>query len=65
MAKLLTVEAVAELVGLSTTWVYRRVERGEIPHLKLGRAVRFDLDELQAWLKNRSGNSSSSPVPAE
>jgi excisionase family DNA binding protein len=30
--------------------VYAWVERKQIPHYRLGRAVRFQLSELEAWL---------------
>jgi excisionase family DNA binding protein len=54
VVKLWTVEAVAEFLGVSKTWVYRRVESGEIPHRKIGRVVRFVPDEVTSWLNRQS-----------
>jgi excisionase family DNA binding protein len=47
---LLTVRAVAQRLGMSPRWVHERVRRHEIPHFRLGRALRFDLEEVRRWL---------------
>src|SRR5690606_34019777 len=39
--RLLTVADVAEYLGLSVGTVYNKVSRGEIPHVKIGRTLRF------------------------
>ena len=46
--------AVAALAGLrSTRWVELQMAAG-MPHLKLGpRRVRFDLEEVRQWLKEK------------
>lgn len=48
--------AVAAMAGMrSVRWVDNMVAAG-MPHLKLGtRRVRFDLDEVRQWLKERYG----------
>ena len=54
MPKLLTVRQVAERLGLSTYSVYRRVERDEIPAVRLGSTkkapIRVPEDWLEQWL---------------
>ena len=50
MDRLLDVSEVAELLGLSRKHVYGLVESGRIPHLKLGRLVRFHPDSIEAWI---------------
>lgn len=39
--RLWTVSQTAKYLQVSTSWVYRATERGELPHLKLGGLIRF------------------------
>ena len=49
---LLTPEGVAEITGLSLdTLAQWRSQRRGIPYLKIGRAVRYDPAEVQAYLE--------------
>lgn len=48
--RLLTVSDVAECLRCSRQAVYRWVESGEIPHLKIGRLVRFLPDDVESFL---------------
>jgi excisionase family DNA binding protein len=54
LPKLLTVRQVAERLGLSLWSVYRRVEAGEIPAVRLGSTrkapIRVSEAELEQWL---------------
>lgn len=50
---LLDAEGAAELLGVPKTWVYAEARRDRIPHVKFGRYVRFDGDELEAWWRPR------------
>lgn len=47
----LTVAEVAELIGVSTAFVYRLVARGEIPHKKVGRLIIFHRPTIETWLQ--------------
>ena len=40
----------ARLIGLSRAEVFRRLQRGEIPSVKVGHARLIPFDELRAWL---------------
>ena len=54
--RLLTVDEAAKYLGLARNTVYINCRAGLIPHFKVGAALRFDLDELRAWLEsNRRG----------
>ena len=46
---LVTIRAVAQMLGMSLRWVHERVRRGEIPYYKFGRALRFDPEEIRRW----------------
>jgi DNA binding domain, excisionase family len=43
----------AAILSISKLTIYGWTERREVPFYKIGRLVRFDLDEIQAWLKDR------------
>lgn len=47
---LLDLPAVAERLGVNQRHVRRLVAERRIPHLKWGRLLRFDPDELDGWL---------------
>jgi len=54
--RLLTVPEAAEFLGRGVNTLYLDCRAGRIPHYKVGGAIRFDLDELRAWLEaNRRG----------
>ena len=55
--RLLSIEELAELLGVPKSWLYRRTCLDEIPHLKLGRYVRFDLEAVQAWLEEKEAGN--------
>ena len=40
-----------EMHQLSASMVYKMVERNEIPHYRIGTAIRFDRAEIREWLK--------------
>ena len=54
--RLLTVEEVAELLRVPKSWVYGRTrKRGleRLPHLKLGKYVRFDESAVREFLERQ------------
>lgn len=44
---------VGEHLGVPRTWVLEQARKGEIPHHRLGKYVRFELDEIEAWWNDR------------
>ena len=50
---LLTAEQLAEHLGVSRSWLYKRVASGSIPNIKFGTAIRFDVDEVIAFFKQK------------
>lgn len=44
------IDAVADRLGVRVRYVRRLVAERRIPYLKLGRLLRFDPDEIDAWL---------------
>jgi hypothetical protein len=59
--KLWTIEDLAEYLNLAPKWIYNRTKRAPtqgdaIPHLKMGRLIRFDpeAEDFQAWLRGHA-----------
>ena len=50
--RLLTASEVGELLNVPSTWVLEHARAGTIPHVRLGRYVRFDEDDVLVWVKN-------------
>lgn len=55
---LLTVEELAEVLHVPRSWIYDRTRKKKIPHVKVGRYPRFDLNEVLAWLESQQGGKS-------
>ena len=54
MTRLLTVEEVAERLGVTKDWVWAQARAGRIPHVQLGRYRRFRDEALDRWLEERA-----------
>ena len=50
----LTVDETAERLLISVPTVYRLIERGELPSVKIGRARRVPLETLDAFLASKT-----------
>jgi excisionase family DNA binding protein len=57
MTTLLTVQEVAERLGVSKDWVWAQARAGLIPHVQLGRYRRFREEALDEWLREREEQS--------
>ena len=60
---LLNVKAVSEWLQVKPSTIYLWAEQDGIPHLKLGRLLRFDPDEIEAWLLSRRRAFNPQPRP--
>ncbi len=56
---LLTAEEVAALLQVTCAWVYAQTRNRRIPHLRLGRYVRYRRSALETWMHEVEANSSS------
>jgi len=52
--RLLTVVEAAEYLGLSIYTVYKKARLRELPSVKVGRALRFDVEELDLYIKQHA-----------
>ena len=58
--KLVDIQTLSERLDLPKSWIYTRTRKGEIPFRKLGRYVRFDVNEIQNWLDGQKGGENAS-----
>ena len=47
---LLTADEVASLMRVTTAWVYAESRRNALPHVRLGRYVRYRRSAIERWL---------------
>ena len=51
--RLLTAKEVGELLQLNASWVLDAARRNAIPHIRLGRYVRFRRIDIETWLSDQ------------
>ena len=56
---LLKVEAAAKLLSLGRTKTYALIASGELPVIRIGRAVRVPVAALHQWVEDRANQSLS------
>lgn len=49
---LLTISEVAAYLNIKQKSIYAKVSAGEIPHYRIGRLIRFRIDEINVWLED-------------
>lgn len=57
--QLLTVNEVAQSLKVPVSWVYERTRRRgaeRMPHIKLGKYLRFELANVRTWLETMREN---------
>lgn len=56
MNRFLSVNQLAEILGVPVSWIYDRTRQGgpeQLPHYKIGKYVRFAEAEIEEYLKQR------------
>jgi excisionase family DNA binding protein len=51
--ELMSIEQIAQRLGITVRHVRRLVAERRVPYLKVGRLVRFDTSEVTQWLDSR------------
>jgi excisionase family DNA binding protein len=57
MDNLLTVKEVAALLRVSTQTLYKMLEQGGIPAVKVGSQWRFERGKVRAWLETQGASA--------
>jgi excisionase family DNA binding protein len=52
--KLLSVKELADRLSMYPSWIYSKTRTGEIPHYKIGKYCRFDLDKVKEWIERQN-----------
>ena len=63
MEPLLTAQQVATWLNMSLVWVYKATEKGLLPFHRVGEAIRFDPEEIRAYLNARKDLKRTYPMP--
>jgi excisionase family DNA binding protein len=61
--ELLNTAQVAEWLNVKESTIRKWTHYGFIPHVKLGRCVRFQESEIEQWLRERAEKGRSSMTP--
>ena len=54
MDKLLSTKELAEYLNMKPITVWRKVQSGEIPSMKIGNRLRFDKQKIDKWLQEKT-----------
>ena len=54
MTEFMTVQKLADYLGLNKQTIYRLLEQGKIPAIKIGRSWRFDKTVIDGWLRQKT-----------
>ena len=54
MENLLTPQEIADVLGVSKSTIYQWTHQEYIPHVKLGRFVRFRKSQIEIWLEKKA-----------
>jgi len=65
--KLLTVKELSTIINIAEKTLYQWANLGVIPSMKLNGALRFDFDDIQAWINmcKKKPHSSYNPLNSE
>src|SRR5829696_7938429 len=63
---LLSITDVCQELGMGKSWVYRRIQSGEIPSVKLGHNIKVRREDLEGYLEaQRHRSTASAPALKE
>jgi excisionase family DNA binding protein len=50
---LIGIREMSEKLSVPVSWLYQRTRTDEIPHYKIGKYVRFDVEQVMEWIKTK------------
>jgi len=56
MDKLLTTQEIAEVLGVKPSTIYQYTHQGYIPHVKIGKFVRFREKDVERWVERKANS---------
>lgn len=64
LRSLLTAKEAAEVLAISTRTLWTMTNAGEIPCVRIGRAVRYDPEDLSRWIQKKKRKSTGAITAA-
>ena len=65
LTDVMTVTEVAEYLRVNPQTIYRKAKAGELPAVRIGRAIRFRKMELDEWMKMATGQNQLSAATGQ
>lgn len=65
MKKLLDINELSELLSVKSSTIYWWCSSDFIPHIKIGRLVRFEKDAVLEWLEKKKNKGRRERIPQE
>ena len=62
LPRLMTVRELSQETGIARYRLYELSRAGKIPHIRLGRAVRYDPGAVKSWLSSGKSTKASSRI---
>ena len=64
---LLTATQAAESLAISPRKLWSMTQSGEVPHIRLGRCLRYPADDLRLWIddQKKGASSTQSQIPRD
>jgi excisionase family DNA binding protein len=56
---LLRPEEAAQLLSVKVSWIYEACRVGRLPHMRVGKHIRFTRRDLEQWLTERRSGSAA------
>lgn len=63
MDRFVDVNHLARILSVKPATIYGWVHEGYVPHLKIGRLVRFSLKDIEQWLREKRRKGRTSRLP--
>lgn len=63
--RLWRVTDVARYLGMSESWIYHAVERGELPARRIGNRLRFEPEAIKRYVQRENTGSNVVPIGAK
>ena len=63
MEKLLSVQEASEILGVKVSTLYSWIHQGYVPHIKLGRLVKFSESDLSQWVEDKKQEGRIARIP--
>jgi len=61
--RLLSAAEVADLLAVPVTWVREATRAGHLPHVRLGRYARYELDQVLGWVRQQRSGLARTSTP--